>query len=128
MTYENVPHHVVFTLFTADHFLYPSRKKIKSRCKSRRSEFFTFNNLRLPYTCRFFVVELQIISPGSNRVNICRAISLPHTSRFFVATNRVEAWSRAPILSQTCLNSSHTSRQVKIFLSADKTSACVRRH
>ena len=32
---------------------------------------------------------------------------------------------QAPILSQTCLNSSHTSQQVKIFLSAHKKSASV---
>ena len=33
---------------------------------------------------------------------------------------------QTPILSQACLNSLHTSRQIKIFLSADKISARVR--
>ena len=40
VTHENVPHHVVFTLFTADHVLHHSRKQIKYRFKSRQSEFF----------------------------------------------------------------------------------------
>ena len=34
---------------------------------------------------------------------------------------------QAPILWQTCLNSPHTSRQVNIFVLADKKSASVRR-
>ena len=50
---------------------------------------FARSQLWLPHTSRVFVVELQILLSGSNRVKICRDISLPHTSRFFVATNRV---------------------------------------
>ena len=37
---------------------------------------------------------LNDILSGSNRVKICRAISLPHTSRYLVPTNHVEAWGR----------------------------------
>ena len=54
--------------------------------------------IRLPHTNRCFVVEPQIFLSGSNRVKICRDISLPnlllraftlgwslpHTSRFFL--------------------------------------------
>ena len=35
-----------------------------------------FFELRLPHTSLFFVVELQIFLLGSNRVKICRDISL----------------------------------------------------
>lgn len=44
VTHENVPHHIVFTLFTADHVQHHSRKQIKSGFQSRQSEFFIFNN------------------------------------------------------------------------------------
>ena len=44
VTHENVPHYIVFTLFTADYVLHHSREQIKSRFKSRQGEFFIFNN------------------------------------------------------------------------------------
>ena len=55
----------------------------------------------------FMVVTANFLS-GSNRVKLCRAISLPHTSQFFVATSRVEAWSRV-IQNQDGAYSTHVT-------------------
>jgi len=67
-----------------------------------------FSFLKVAHTSRFFCRRTADFLSGSNRVKICRAISLPHTSRFFVTTNRVEAWGRV-IQNQDSAYSTHVT-------------------
>ena len=50
------------------------------------------SHLGLPHTSQFFCRRTADFLSGSNRVKMCRDISLAHNCRFFVATNRVWAW------------------------------------
>ena len=83
----------------------------------------------MPHTSRFFVQQLQSFLSGSNRVKICRAISLPHTNRFLsrltslrfgdqygvystdVTLMTFPDWLRRTRAPTNCLAPPHTSRQ-----------------
>ena len=117
--------------------LYLSYSSCDSPFPGFLSEFLSMNYTcfkKIPYVYRWKCSKLL-------PTMINKLLRLPHTSRLFVATNRVclgaesisamfenrlvhvtlmttpyrLTYVRAPIFSQTCLNSPYTNQQVKIF-------------